>query len=467
MKAPGAARDDWMLDTATAAALVGGRALGGNVPFRRVSSDSRSLEPGDLFVALRGERFDGHDYVPSALAQGAAAALVADARAGEFAGPLIAVADPLFALGRLAAAWRSRFALPLAVVVGSNGKTTVKEMTAAILCEHFGEAATLATRGNLNNAIGLPLTLLRLRAAHQAAVVELGMNHRGETGELAAIAQPTIATINNAQREHQEFMRTVSEVADEHADAIRALSANGVAVVNADDPHVLRWQEAARDVGASVVTFGVQQRADIAGRLRSAATGSALTLTTPDGEADIALAIPGRHMAMNALAATATALAAGAPLHAVVRALTAFRPVPGRLAVMKTESGATVIDDSYNANPDSVRAAIDVLAAAPHPRWLVLGDMGEVGVQGPAFHREIGTCAREAGIDRMLAVGVLMQDAVEAFGSNAQHYASVEALEQALAGSVPPTATVLVKGSRFMAMERIVAALKGAGRGAH
>ena len=225
-----------MMDTATAARIVAGRAVGANVRFLRVTTDSRALRPGDLFVALRGERFDGHDFVPAALAQGAAAALVADDRAGAIGeGALVAVPDPLAALGTLASHWRARFDIPLAIVVGSNGKTTVKEMTAAILRAHHGDAAVLATEGNLNNAIGLPLTLLRLSERDRAAVIELGMNHRGETRELAAIAQPTITIVNNAQREHQEFMTSVDEVAAEHADAVLALREGGVAVLNADD----------------------------------------------------------------------------------------------------------------------------------------------------------------------------------------------------------------------------------------
>jgi UDP-N-acetylmuramoyl-tripeptide--D-alanyl-D-alanine ligase len=450
-----------MIDTATAARWISGRTVGDAVTFTGVSTDSRTTKAGDLFFALAGERFDGHAFVPAAFARGAVAAVVADAHAHEFDGALVVVDDPLAALGRLAAAWRAKFALPLAVVVGSNGKTTVKEMTAAILREHFGEDAVLATKGNLNNAIGLPLTLLALREAHRAAVVEVGMNHRGETLTLATIAKPTIAIVNNAQREHQEFMRTVSEVAAEHADAIRALPRGGVAVINADDAHAMRWREAAREAGAHVVEFGIVQRADVAGRWTGDATGSDLAIATPQGEADVRLAIPGRHMAMNALAATAGSIAAGASLASAVRALAAFRPVAGRLEVKRLSGGPTVIDDTYNANPDSVRAAIEVLARAPSPRWLVLGDMGEVGVQGPAFHREIGTCAREAGIERLCTLGTLAEEAAAAFGPGASHHGDLDALVREVATDLPADATVLVKGSRFMAMERVVAALAG------
>ncbi|MDH5287320.1 MAG: UDP-N-acetylmuramoyl-tripeptide--D-alanyl-D-alanine ligase [Betaproteobacteria bacterium] len=450
-----------MMDLATAAAATGGRVRGANVAFLRVSTDSRTLEPGDLFVALAGERFDGHAFVAQARSRGAVAAMVATSRAAEVPGDVLVVDDPLAGLGRLAASWRARFTLPLVVVVGSNGKTTVKEMTAAALRAHFDDGAVLATSGNLNNAIGLPLTLLRLRESHRAAVIELGMNHRGETAELAPLAAPTIALVNNAQREHQEFMRSVAEVADEHADAIRALPAGGIAVINADDPHAGVWRDAAARAGARVVGFGTSAAADVRAEIALRADGSTLAIAAPQGRATVELAAPGRHMAHNAIGAAAAALAAGASLEAVARGLRGFRPVAGRLAVARAALGATVIDDSYNANPDSVRAAIDVLAAAPAPRWLVLGDMGEVGDAGPAYHREIGAYAREAGVERLFATGPLSRDAVAAFGPRGRHFDDAGALAAALAGELAPGATVLVKGSRFMRMERVVAALVG------
>ncbi len=456
-----------MMDTATAARVVQGRSLGASVPFLRVTTDSRDLREGDLFVALRGERFDGHDFVAAALAQGAAAALVAGDRAAGLRGSLIAVDDPLAALGRLAAHWRAQFTLPLALVVGSNGKTTVKEMIAAILREEFGADDVLATRGNLNNAIGLPLTLLRLASRHRAAVVELGMNHRGETRDLVAVARPTIVTVNNAQREHQEFMASVAEVAAEHADAIAGLAAGGVAVVNADDASVAVWREAAARAGARVTTFGLDPQAEVTATVRMDATGSMLALNAPIGHAHVALAAPGLHMARNALAAAATAMAAGASLAAVKRGLAAFRPVAGRLVALPAASGAHVLDDTYNANPDSMRAAIDVLAAAPRPRVLVMGDMGEVGTQGPAYHREIGAYARERGIDRLYALGDMAAEAATAFGADAAHFADAEALCTALVPEAGPGVTILVKGSRFMRMERVVATLTGRGEGAH
>jgi UDP-N-acetylmuramoyl-tripeptide--D-alanyl-D-alanine ligase len=462
-----------MMDTAVAARVVNGRMLGESVRFARVTTDTRTIAPGDLFVALKGERHDGHDFVPAAFAGGAAAALVADDRAGTLAGNLIAVPDSLAALGALAAHWRSQFTIPVIVVVGSNGKTTVKEMLAEILRRHFeaagGATAVLATVGNLNNAIGLPLTLLRLRNEHRVAVVELGMNHPGETAALAAIAQPTVALVNNAQREHQEFMKSVADVAAEHAALVEALPSDGTAVLNADDAFVGVWRAAARQrPGAAVIEFALDHPAAVRGRHRPTPHGGALEIATAAGDATVELAVPGRHNAANALAASAAALAVGVPIAAVARGLAAFRPVAGRLVTVRAASGAVLIDDTYNANPDSVRAAIDVLAAAPAPRWLALGDMGEVGAHGPAFHREIGEYARDAGIGRLLTAGSLAAEAAAAFGAGAEHFASVEALGAHLAATVGAGTTLLVKGSRFMRMERVVAAVSGTtAAGAH
>ena len=455
------------MDTKTAARAVDGQLIGDNVDFRRVVTDSRTLQSGDLFVALKGERFDGHEFVAAALAQGATAALVATDRANALQGDLIAVPDPLAALGRLAAFWRAKFDMPVAVIVGSNGKTTVKEMAAAIFRAHFGDAGVLSTQGNLNNAIGLPLTLLRMRDTHRAAVIELGMNHRGETKELGAIAQPTIAIVNNAQREHQEFMQSVEEVAVEHADAILSLRPRGTAVINADDRHADKWRAAARTAGSAVVDFGFHDWADVSARCTLRADGSDIELRTYAGNARVALHVPGRHMASNALAATAAALAARLPLDAIQRGLAAFRPVAGRLVAVHAVSGALVIDDTYNANPDSVRAAIDVLAHAPGAKWLVLGDMGEVGAQGPAFHQEIGAYAKERGIERLFAAGEATRESVAAFGAGAEHVPSVEELSLRVQQAATAGVTLLVKGSRSMRMERVVAALTGEARGAH
>ena len=455
-----------MMDLASAAGIVSGQLVGPNARFRRVVTDSRALEPGDLFVALVGERFDGHDFVARVLASGAAGAMVA---AGRFealkatagaGGALLAVDDTLASLGQLAAAWRSRFTLPVVLVVGSNGKTTVKEMTAAILARHFGDEHVLATRGNLNNAIGLPLTLLRLRESHRAAVIELGMNHRGETAELAPLVAASVVIVNNAQREHLEFLAGIDEVATEHADALCTLRPGGTAVLNADDAHCEHWAAVAEQHAARVLRFGFAPEADIHGEVESHVDRSEIMLRTPAGNAFIELHVPGVHMARNALAAAAAASAIGVPLSCVVSGLDAFRAVRGRLTVHEGTLGVRVIDDSYNANPDSVRAAIDVLVRAGGERWLVLGDMGEIGTQGPAFHREIGGYARMAGINRLYAAGDAAREAVEAFGHDAAwHGGDVEALAVRVRDDARAGITVLVKGSRFMGMERVVAAL--------
>jgi UDP-N-acetylmuramoyl-tripeptide--D-alanyl-D-alanine ligase len=462
-----------MMDTATAARAIAATLSGGNVGFSGVTTDSRLLQAGDLFVALKGERFDGHDFVAQAFERGAAAAVVAADRAGglagRVAGSLLAVADPLTALGALAAFWRRRFALPLVAIVGSNGKTTVKEMAAAILRAEFGAERVLATVGNLNNEIGLPLTVLGLRAAHCAATVEIGMNHPGETAALTSIAQPTIAVINNAQREHQEFMKSVADVAAEHAAALNALPHDGVAAINADDDYAAFWREVvgrrnAEGASISVRDFGLLAPAAISARYRAEPWGSAVEVETPAGATRFELRVPGRHSVANALAAIAGATAAGASLAAVQSALSAFRPIAGRLEAKLAMGGAAIIDDTYNANPDSARAAIAVLARAVSARWLVLGDMGELGDQGSAFHREIGEYARAAGVDRVLATGELAAHTVAAFGPGGEHFASIDALIAGLRTSLTtagPNVTLLVKGSRFMRMERVVEALTG------
>ncbi len=442
---------------AEAATVLGGTLRGDNVTFTAVSTDSRAIAAGDLFVALRGERHDGHAFLPQAAAGGAVAALADRAYEQVPTLPTAVVADTTVALGALAAHWRGRFRIPLIAVVGSNGKTTVKEMIAVCLREHFGADAVLATRGNLNNHIGLPLTLLALRAAHRVAVVEVGMNHPGETAQLAALAQPTIAVINNAQREHQEFMRSVADVAKEHASLIAALPSDGTAVINADDAHAAVWRTTA---GARAVRdFGLGHATVTAKCSMDAATAT-LDVSIPGATARIALPLAGEHNVRNALAAVAAATAAGATLDACARALERFVPVRGRLQMKQGVRGAVLIDDTYNANPDSVRAATDVLARACGRKLLVLGDMGEVGAQGPAFHQEAGAYARAAGIDGLYTLGELAADSTRAFGEGARHYPRIEELLADVKNALDAQTTVLVKGSRFMQMERVVRSLE-------
>jgi UDP-N-acetylmuramoyl-tripeptide--D-alanyl-D-alanine ligase len=420
----------------------------------RVSTDTRDIRGGDLFVALRGDRFDAHDFVSEAIAKGAAAIAI-ERWSERAAAPALLVPDSRKALGWIAAGWRRRFDLPLIAVTGSNGKTTVKEMIAAILAAHFGPAAAFATRGNLNNDIGVPHSLLALQAGHRAAVIELGMNHVGEIAWLASLACPTVALVNNAQREHQEFLDGPAATAAENGAALQALGTGGVAVFPGDDPHASIWRRLA---GARrTIEFGLESAQPVhADRNARPAGFTAMVAGQP---LELRLNIAGRHNVRNALAAVACAHAIGVPNEAIARGLQAFTPVAGRLRRLRGSGGFELIDDTYNANPDSVRAAIDVLADEPAPRLLVLGDMGEVGAQGPLFHREVGAYARDRGVDRLLAAGEQSRETADAFGEGATHFDSVEALVAAVAPIAAGFGAVLVKGSRFMRMERVLPAL--------
>ena len=449
-----------MMSLSQAAAEIEGRLNGADARFSGVSTDSRSIGNGELFVAIRGEHFDGHEFLAAAKQRGAAAALVDGRYRGPAPIPLIVVDDTRKGLGRLGRHWRLRFAPVLIAVAGSNGKTTTKEMLAAILRSHAGEGGALATRGNLNTDIGVPLTLLELRAGHRYGAVELGMNHPGEIAMLAEIAHPTVAVVTNAQREHMEFMKSVEATAEENAGVYRALPPSGIAVVNAEDECHPIFAAAAGE--RPRVEFGLE-RGEVRARYALKPLQSEIVLTLPAGEAQATLAIPGLHNVRNALAAAACAHAAGIPPAAIGAGLQAFRPYSGRLQVKRTAAGATLIDDSYNANPDSVRAAIDVLAACPGPTALVLGDMGEVGAQGPAFHAEVGRYAKERGIGALFGLGAATVDAVKAFGKEGFHFESGEELVERIKGA----GTVLVKGSRFMKMERVVALLTAEKGAAH
>ena len=437
-------------------AIPGARVVN-DAQFDGVSTDSRKLAPGSLFVALRGETFDAHDFLGDL--QGVA--VVAERLPDGFALPALLVPDSLQALGAIANLWRSQFTVPVIGVTGSNGKTTVKEMISSILAEAFGDAQRLATRGNLNNEIGVPLTLFRMTGAHQAAVIELGMNHPGEIGRLAAIAAPTIGMVNNAQREHQEFMHTVEAVAIENGAVLQALPPHGVAVFPGDDEYTPLWHKLA---ACPVMTFGLKpDECDVSCVFVANDFGSDMQVDVAGlhgHHVTVKLAAAGEHNVRNALAAIACTLAAGIDIDTIVRGLEAFQPVGGRLQKKRAANGAVVIDDSYNANPDSVRAAIDVLAAAASPRILVLGDMGEVGTQGPEYHAEIGAYAQARGIDHVLATGALARHLT---ASGAMHFEQFDELLAALdlkLGS-KSDATVLVKGSRFMKMERVVQHLLG------
>jgi UDP-N-acetylmuramoyl-tripeptide--D-alanyl-D-alanine ligase len=419
-----------------------------------------------LFVALRGERFDANDFLAEAKAKGAVAAICqgdADARLAAAGLPGLVVADTRLALAELATGWRAQFKLPLIAVTGSNGKTTVTQMIAAILLA-FKPQAFLATQGNLNNDIGVPLTVLRLRSHHEVAVVELGMNHPGEIAALAAISKPAVALVNNAQREHLEFMVSVEAVALENGSVIDALSPSGVAVFPSDDAYSPVWEEKTGHRAALqfCIADGASNSADI--RCTQASwSGDAwnVSVDSPAGALGYALHVAGLHNVKNSLAAVACALAAGVPLSVIAQGLAEFSPVKGRsraLLVKQGDRAITLVDDTYNANPDSVQAAIAVLAALPAPRLLVLGDMGEVGNQGLEFHTEAGRLAHAAGIEILFTLGDLSTAATAGFGAGS-HFADVESLQAAVLAELPRIGSVLVKGSRFMKMERVVEAI--------
>jgi UDP-N-acetylmuramoyl-tripeptide--D-alanyl-D-alanine ligase len=437
--------------------------------FDRVTTDSRRLVPGDLFIALAGDRFDGHQFVAGAKAQGAVALLVSQPVESDL--PTILVPDTRVALSELGRLWRRRFSIPLIAVVGSNGKTTTKEMIASILRDAFGEDGYLATTGNLNNEIGVPLTLLELKTRHGAAVVEIGMNHPGETAWLAAVAEPTICVITNAQREHQEFMSSVAAVADEHALAVKALPDSGVAVLPASDAHFEVWRSAAAARRVIAYIASAAKSDSPPALVGAAGTVTAVAYVAPfdtvahfnfeDNTITAHLATAGLHNVHNAAAAAAAASAANIDALHIAAGLEHFVPVAGRMQRRSHSRGGLLIDDSYNANPDSVLAAIAVLADSPAPRLLVLGDMGEVGTSGVSFHEEIGQAAARHEID-LMAIGELSVHAVRN-APGATHFSAMQQLtEAALAWlqSHPEEASVLVKGSRFMQMERISRALQ-------
>lgn len=431
--------------------------------FSGVSTNSKTVEPGNLFVALRGERFDAHEFLAEVVTQGAAAVVVEQVPTAIDI-PALVVQDTRHALGQIAQHWRKQFSLPVIGVTGSNGKTTVKEMIASILSTAFGTAGYLATRGNLNNEIGVPLTLLRLQAQHHAAVIEMGMNHPGEIARLAQIAMPNVGLVNNAQREHQEFMASVAAVAAENGAVIDGLDETGCAVFPADDEFTPLWTALA---GARrLLSFALDRQAAVTAHWTPIDFGSRVVLDAGGEQISFVLAAAGQHNVRNALAACAATLAIGIDLPTIARGLSEFTPVAGRLQKKQATNGVMVIDDTYNANPDSVRAAIDVLATAPAPRTLVLGDMGEVGSAGVAFHEEIGAYARTRQIDQLFTLGELARHASRAFGRPARHFENMETLNEEVA-SVPPGASVLVKGSRFMQMERVVQRLTGAAVGGH
>lgn len=443
-----------MMHLSDAAAMLGVPFSGTDADVLRVSTDSRTIQPGDLFFALRGDKFDGGAYAERALQQGAVG-VVLDARQAPDLTPALRVADTRLALGMLATAWRQRFTLPVIGITGSNGKTTVKEMLAAILrIEAGSDDAVLNTEGNLNNDIGLPLMMLRLRDTHRFAVLEMGMNHTGEIDYLTRLARPGIAVVINALTAHIGFLGSVENIARAKGEIFNGLNDAGIAVFNADDAHADLWR--VQNEQRPVIDFGLKPSAKVHGQYVPTAFGSALTITLPSGTFDVALQVPGEHNVMNALAAAATAFALDIGHRSIVAGLSGFTGVKGRLQRKPALHGSTFIDDTYNANPDSVKAALAVLAQQPGTKILVLGDMGELGNDAAAMHAQIGLAARAANVDRLLALGELSKETVSAFGSGAMHFERIQELLAELENALAPDTTVLVKGSRFMQMERVV-----------
>jgi UDP-N-acetylmuramoyl-tripeptide--D-alanyl-D-alanine ligase len=456
-------------DLAEFARVAGGRLDGANAAFGAVTTDSRAVESGELFVALRGERFDAHDFVRQAAERGCVGAIVS--RKVKAAVPQVVVADTLEALTAFARAWRHDFSGTVVGLTGSNGKTTVKEMIGAIL----GRCGPcLVTQGNLNNHIGVPLTLARLEAGHRYAVIEMGANHRGEIAHLASIARPDVGLVINAGPAHLEGFGGIEGVARGKGEMFEALGVDCAAVVNADDRYAAFWHGLVREAGR-IVTFGVREHADFMAsgaesRLASHGFVTDFDLTSPLGKSRVSIALAGEHNVMNALAAAATAAAAGASLDAITAGLESVRPVAGRLQLRAALNGARLIDDSYNANPGSVRAGLKALATVPGEHWLVLGEMRELGEESARLHEEIGDLARTSGIRRLFAVGEDARRAVEAYGAGGLWFADVEELVAAARPHLRSGVTVLVKGSRSNRLERVADALAAVGaarRGGH
>jgi len=445
------------------ARVVHGRHHGADVVIGQVSTDTRALRPGDLFIALEGEHFDGHDFIDAARSSAAAAAMVSRDVTTDL--PLVQVDDTRRGLARLAGDWRGRFSIPLVGVTGSNGKTTVKEMIAAILNRR---GATLATEGNKNNDIGMPLMLLRLTPAHAYAVIEMGANHAGEIAALSALAQPGVAVITNAGPAHLKGFGSLEGVARAKGELIAGLAAGGTAVINADDTYYPLWRELAGK--RRCVSFGIDADADVSAiHIQHGADGAAFELHTPEGMRPVALRLPGVHNVRNALAAAAAAMAAGADVDDAKHGLEAMAPVRGRLCVQPGIHGIRLIDDTYNANPASLQAALQTLADAHGDRIVVLGDMYELGDEAAALHEQAGRWIKEAGVKRLFTLGEQSRHAARAFGDGGESFpdrgALIAALKNTLAEATGP-ATVLVKGSRGMAMEAVVQGLKaGAGGG--
>ena len=439
------------------AQILSGKLLGTDVEFSSVSSDSRSIAAGDLFVALQGPNFDGAKFVACAAQSGAVAALVnaGSYRGAELPCPILLVEDTRLAMGRLAAHWRAQFDLPIVGVTGSNGKTTVKEMLASIFRVAAGnDNAVLATAGNYNNDIGLPLTLLRLRKTHCYAVIEMGMNHAGEIDYLTRLTRPEVALINNAGSAHLAGLGSLDAIAHAKGEIFNGLTSQGTAIINADDAYMPLWRELAGE--HTIIEFGLEKSVAVHAQWQAREFGAHLVVSTPMGKFEATLKVPGVHNVRNALAATAAAVALRIGTNAIAAGLEKFSGIGGRMQRKKARHGATLIDDSYNANPSSLRVALKVLAQNSGKKILVLGDMGELGDDSVKLHIEAGAEARHMGVDVLLAMGELTVHTVNEFGPGAYHFEHSQDLLTALDKQLDANCTVLVKGSRFMHMERVV-----------
>ena len=445
-----------MMRISEAALATQGQLIGPDVVFCCVGTDSRSIKKGQLFVALKGENFDGHEYAAQSLEQGASSVLVSKA---SNVSPALVVKDTRLALGDLAAYWRSKFEIPVVAITGSNGKTTVKEMLAAILKVAAGnDESVLATQGNLNNDIGLPMTMLNLDKQHRYAVLEMGMNHTGELSYLTGLAKPSIALVNNAGTAHIGELGSLEAIANAKGEIFEGLVDGGTAVINADDVFAGLWKSLASN--HHQVTFGLKAKADVTARYELHEASSAVELITPKGTANFSLPAPGVHNVSNALAAASAALALNVSLEKIATGLSQFAGVKGRLQVKQGFAGAKVIDDTYNANPMSMKAAIDVLKASAGERVFIMGDMAELGADAASMHAEIGAYAKTAGIEKFFALCALTKNAVIAFGENAAHFETLDTLVESLKSMMNAQATLLVKGSRSMRMERVVDAIQ-------
>ncbi|MEQ8428627.1 MAG: UDP-N-acetylmuramoyl-tripeptide--D-alanyl-D-alanine ligase [Gammaproteobacteria bacterium] len=434
-----------------AADAMNARYHGQDVEFIGCSTDSRTLQKQNLFIAIKGENFDGHDFVSKAEAAGASSLLLQ--KNVEHVLPALTVDDTRKAMGKLARAWREQLAIPLVAITGSNGKTTVKEMVKAILANI---ADVHATSGNLNNDIGVPLTLFALDQHHRYAVIEMGANHPGEIAWLSSIARPNVAVITQCAPAHLEGFGSIDGVASAKAEIYSGLGTSGTAIINADDDYAEYWK-----AGSSVhkqCTFAIENtHADVrALDITTVGDSTEFTLLTRHGEIAIRLPLPGRHNVMNALAAAACCISLGIELMVIRKGLEQMQGVKGRLQIGKGYKGCRVIDDTYNANPTSLAAAVNVLMSYPGKHVLVLGDMGELGESSIELHATAGKQARVAGVDQLFTLGELSRHASAAFGDDEQHYVKVDKLTAALLDAIDETTTLLIKGSRSMKMERVV-----------